>query len=445
MDFKSIFAVLLLTLFSLESNGQSPNVIFILTDDQGYADAGCYGSDDLLTPNIDRLAKTGVRFTQFYASAPICSPSRASIMTGKTPIHAGVPGNAGASASSRRGLPSEEITMAEIFGKNGYRTAAIGKWHLGYTPEMQPNNQGFDYHFGHLVGCIDNYSHFYYWNGPNRHDLHRNGEEIFRDGEYFPEMCLQEAFNFIDENKDHPFFIYYAMNNPHYPYQGHKKWLEYYNNKEIEYPRNLYNAFVSTLDEYIGKLVDKIESESLRNNTIIVFQSDHGHSTEERAHFGGGSAGPFRGAKGSLYEGGLRVPAIISWVGVLPENESRDQWLNATDWLPTLVDLCGFSELAHAIDGVNFTEILRDPSAEDIHSEWHWNFSTQWSVRRDGWKLLYDPQDTSNGREAPPNKEQDMYFLVNLEADPGERTNLIMANPELAEELKALYVRRSSR
>jgi arylsulfatase A-like enzyme len=195
---------------------QKPNVIVIYTDDQGSVDLNCYGSTDLVTPNMDAIARSGVRFTQFYAF-PICSPSRASLLTGKTPQRAGVPGNVGATHGQRSGLPPEEYTMAEMFRDAGYKTAHIGKWHLGYTPEKGPNAQGFDYSFGHLVGCIDNYSHFYYWRGPNRHDLYRNGEEVFYDGQFFPDLMLREASYFMEHNRSDPFFIYFAINLPHYP------------------------------------------------------------------------------------------------------------------------------------------------------------------------------------------------------------------------------------
>ena len=423
---------------------QRPNVIFILSDDQGSVDAGCYGSTDLQTPNIDRIAKEGVRFTQFYSNAPICSPSRAAILTGKTPYSAGVPGNAGSSALSKQGLPSAEVTLAEVFKDNGYRTAAIGKWHLGYQKNKQPLAQGFDHSFGHLVGCIDNYSHFYYWNGPNRHDLFKNGKEIFRDGEYFPEMCLNEAKEFITAEADRPFFIYYAMNTPHYPYQGHANWLEYYDSIGVEYPRNLYNAFLSTQDEYVGKLLDHLEQLGLTQETIVVFQSDHGHSTEERAHFGGGSAGPYRGAKGSLFEGGLRVPAIISWPGHLPAEEVRDHWCLGSDWYSTLGSICDLNMPNHDMTSQNLTAIIEDAQAEEVHHVWHWNFQDRWSVRSGNWKLLYDPLDTSLTRRPEPNAPEDEYFLVDLSQDIGEQENLAQEFPDRVKELTELYFQRKS-
>ncbi|MDG1393262.1 MAG: sulfatase-like hydrolase/transferase, partial [Flavobacteriaceae bacterium] len=283
----------------LEKN-QRPNVIFILTDDQGSMDVNSYGAKDLVTPNMDYIIENGTRFTQFYAS-PVCSPSRASLLTGKTPQSAGLSGNAVPDSKVKKGLPGTEYTMAEMFKNAGYATAHIGKWHLGDAPEMTPNAQGFDHSFGHMVGCIDNYSHFFYWNGPNRHDLYRNGKEVYYDGQFFPDLMVNEASTFIEDNTKNPFFMYFAVNMPHYPYQGDAKWLDYYNDKGVSYPRNLYAAFISTLDERIGALLKKLDELGIKDNTIIVFQSDNGHSTEQRAHFGGGNSGPYRGAKSSLF------------------------------------------------------------------------------------------------------------------------------------------------
>lgn len=203
---------------------RKPNVILILTDDQGSIDVNCYGASDLATPHMDRLARHGVRFTQFYSAAPVCSPSRAGCLTGCVPQRAGVPGNVG----QKNGLPPEQITIAEMLKVNGYSTAHIGKWHLGHEATMIPNAQGFDHSFGHIGGCIDNYSHFFYWNGPNRHDLWENGIEIHRSGHFFGDMMVDQATQFVESNRDKPFFMYFAINMPHYPYQGDEKWLRYY-------------------------------------------------------------------------------------------------------------------------------------------------------------------------------------------------------------------------
>src|SRR5262245_15984256 len=168
---------------SLRAQSRKPNVILIYSDDQGLSDLNCYGSKDLATPHLDKLASNGVRFSQFYAAAPVCSPSRAALLTGRVPQRAGLDGNA-SSTEGVAGMPGDQVTMAELFKTGGYQRAHIGKWHIGFSPETMPNQQGFDYSFGFMGGCIDNYSHFFYWDGPNRHDLRQNGKEVWEPGKY---------------------------------------------------------------------------------------------------------------------------------------------------------------------------------------------------------------------------------------------------------------------
>lgn len=417
-----------------------PNVILILADDQGSVDARCYGAMDLYTPHTDSLAAHGVQFTQFYAAAPICSPSRAGTLTGRWPVRAGVPGNCSSQPGGPGGLPPSEVTLAEMFRAAGYATAHIGKWHLGYRPETMPRRQGFDHSFGHMGGCIDNYSHFFYWSGPNRHDLWRNEVEVFYDGEYFPDLMVREAIGFMEEHRDRPFFIYYALNTPHYPYQGDAKWLEHF--RELPYPRNLYAAFLAAQDERLGMLLARVSTLGLRDRTIVLFHSDNGHSTEERAHFGGGSAGPYRGAKFSLFEGGIRVPAIISWPGHLPENEVREQLAHAVDLMPTLAELTGVPVPPVALDGRSLAGVLQDGTAPSPHAgrSLHWQVGTgptaDWAVRAGDWKLIGNARDTGAGGAAT---ERIPLFLTNLAMDPSESINQADGHPELVERLRRLH------
>ena len=431
--------LLLIGLTASLSADEKPNVIFIMADDQGSVDLGCYGAGDLVTPGLDSLAADGVRFTQFYSAAPVCSPSRAGALTGRWPVRAGVPSNCSSTKGGTGALPPEEITMAEMFKAGGYVTAHVGKWHVGYTPETLPRSQGFDLSFGHMGGCIDNYSHFFYWNGPNVHDLWLDGVEVFRDGEFFPDLMVGEASRFMEINRDRPFFIYYALNQPHYPYQGDAKWLEHF--KDLPYPRNLYAAFVAAQDERLGQLFAKVESLGLKEKTIIVFQSDNGHATEERAHFGGGSAGPYRGAKFSLFEGGIRLPAIISWPGTLPSGESRDQLGHACDWLPTLAELTGVGKPDVHLDGRSLVAVIRHEKASSPHDgrALHWQVGSgpkaDWAVREGDWKLIGKSRDTSDGRQSEPIE----LFLVNLKSDPGETTNLAGVEADRVTYLRQLH------
>ncbi len=421
-----------------------PNVIVVYTDDQGSVDAGCYGATDLQTPGIDRLARRGVRFTQFYAAAPVCSPSRAGLLTGRYPWRVGMEGNAGApppehlqNLENAEGARSfgEAKTMAEIFADNGYATAHIGKWHLGYKPGSKPLDQGFDYSFGHIGGCIDNYTHFFYWNGPNRHDLWENNQRVRRPGEFFPDLMVEKATDYLEAHQDEPFFMYFAMNTPHYPYQGEPEWLKEY--RDLEYPRNLYAAFVSTLDERIDRLIDAVDRLGLREETIIIFQPDHGHSTETRAHGGGGDNGPYRGAKFSVFEGGIRVPAIISWPGNLPEGEVRDQLAHGCDWLPTVADLCGVSLSGRDIQGKSLVKVIESKDAPSPHSVLRWKLGGQWAIRKGKWKLIHNARPTGDGPQL--SKAGREWFLANLKENVGETKNYADKRPDVLSRLKLLW------
>ncbi len=418
----------------LANKDRPPNVIIILTDDQGWQDAGCYGSEDIQTPGIDRLASEGVLLTQFYAAAPVCSPSRAGLLTGRYPVRAGVPGNV-SSQQGHAGMPTAQVTIAETLRAAGYATAHVGKWHLGYTPETMPNGQGFDVSFGHMGGCIDNYSHFFYWNGPNRHDLWKNGREIHQPGTFFPDLMVQQAGDFMANHRDQPFFLYFAMNTPHYPYQGDVNWLEKYAN--LPYPRNLYAAFVSTLDQRIGQLIDAVDQLGLRDQTIVIFQSDHGQSYEERAHFGGGSSGPYRGGKFSLFEGGIRVPAIIRWPTKLPRGVTRNQVAHSCDWLPTIAALCDLPLVEPDIDGLEITQLLKSADAASPHEVLHWTHGRSWAVRQGDWKLIAQANDPS--QRTPLTSGDRRRFLVNLAEDPGELHNVASQHPSITRRLEQFH------
>lgn len=408
----------------LMAQTSKPNVIIIYTDDQGTLDLGCYGASDLCTPNMDKLADRGVRFSQFYA-APVSSVSRACLLTGQFSKRAGVISNVG-----EKGLPLEKETIAERMKKNGYNTALIGKWHLGSAIENGPNAQGFDYFWGFRGGCIDSYSHFFYWAGPNKHDLWRNEREIYRPGRFFCDESLHEMKNFITDHKEDPFFVYWAVNIPHYPLQGSEKWLEYY--ADLPNPRRMYAAFLSTLDDYIGDLQGFLAAQGLDENTILIFQSDNGHSMEIRTFGSGGYCGPYRAGKFSLFEGGIRVPAIISWPGHLPEGEVRDQLAMNVDWFPTLMELCGLPTTDLEVDGKSLLPVIRN-NATTPHEALHFDSGPQWAVRKGDWKLIANPVDIfpNDKREKLPEE----LFLVNLRTDLSEQANVAGRYPDKMQEL----------
>jgi arylsulfatase A len=426
-----------LILFSCSSDRSDtgkPNVIIILTDDQGSIDVNVYGASDLATPGMDKLASEGVRFSRFYSGSAICSPSRACILTGMTPHSAGVPGNV-SSIPGNKGMPSSKVTIAEMLKAEGYTTGHIGKWHLGYSEETMPLAQGFDYSFGHMGGCIDNYSHFFYWNGPNRHDLWENGEEIFKEGEFFPDLMYEKAEEFIIKNKNKPFFLYYAINVPHYPLQPTEEWRRHYMN--LEMPRRDYAAFLSTADENIGKLIGLLNDLELRDKTLIIFLSDHGHSYETRTFGGGGSAGPFRGGKTSLFEGGIRIPAIISWPGTVPQGQVRNQTCHTFDLLPTIASFCNIDSIPADAEGRDISNLIlenEDPGERTLH----WKLGSQWAVMKNDWKLIGLPVDPSG--KIPLDKVKDRMFLVNLAEDSTESKNLAEDYPSVMEEMIGEYL-----
>lgn len=401
--------------------GKQPNVILIYVDDMGSVDLNCYGSKEILSPNLDQLASEGVRFTQYYSGSPVCSPSRATLMTGMYPRRAGLEGNAWGPG----GLPNEKTTMAEVFKNAGYRTGLFGKWHLGDTLEVSPNAQGFDEFFGHKVGCIDNYSHYFYWAGPNKHDLWRNEQEVFEPGSYFPDLIVREARQFMTERatkKDSPFFLYLAFNMPHYPMQAEQEDVAKYGHV-TDPKRKRYCAFVTSLDRRIGQVIDIVNNLGMRDNTIIMFASDNGHSLEERAFGGGGSAGPYRGHKFTLWEGGIRLPSIISWPDKLPRGEVRDQWVGAVDWMATLPKWCGITSLED-IDGLDITKVIKSADAQSPHEVMHWTFNKNWAVREKNWKLV---------------REGDELFLSDMDKDTSEQNNIAKDHPKIVERLTKMH------
>ena len=423
-----------------QATPERPNVIVIFTDDQGTLDTGLYGSEDLATPHLDALARRGVRFTQFYAASAICAPSRAALMTGRYPLRAGVPSNAESHPSqfgSGAGLAAEQVTLAEVLREAGYRTAHFGKWHLGTRPG--PNGQGFEESFGFLGGVVDKWSHFNYGQGswgmpPRWHDLYRNGEEVWEPGTHTGDLIAREAVRFMEAKDDRPFFMYLAFGNPHYPVQGYARYRAQY--AELPEPRRSYAVALSTMDEQIGRVLAHLDSLSLRERTLVVFQSDHGHSVEARASHGAGNAGPYRGAKGSLFEGGIRVPAIASMPGTLPEGAVRDQLAHGADWLPTVAEITSARLLNPDVDGKSLVDVLRQ-DAPSPHEVVHWQIGTgeraQWAVREGDWKLIGNPRDPTMEEPLP-----DTLYLTNPALDPSESANLAEEHPDVLERLMGL-------
>lgn len=437
---------------------QKPNIIIIYTDDQGTLDAGCYGAGDLHTPNIDRLSRAGILFTQAYAHTVSC-PSRAALLTGRYPQRSGINDwtqNDAHDLEKGINMPLSEVTIAEVLKANGYQTAIMGKWHLGGALENGPLEQGFDTFFGFRGGFIDNYVH-YFLHGQGFHDLWSNNKEIFERGSYFPSLMTEKAIDFIGKNINRPFFLYAAFNLPHYPEEPDSLFVPLYSG--LKEPRKAYATVISTVDDKIGQILSKLDELGIRDNTVVFFMSDNGHSTEETmikinnhrsglpkgtdycAHGGGGFTGKWRGAKGSFLEGGIHVPAIISYPGHFPENETRDQIITCMDFLPTICEITGSKLPDCVLDGFSLLPVIKSKKANSNHQVLYFQWEDQWAVREGKWKLIVKGRDTTGKFSAHPQKEGKMEspYLGNLEAENPEEHNYASEHPEIVERLTKLH------
>jgi arylsulfatase A len=414
-----------------------PNIIIFYTDDQGTLDAGCYGSKDLYTPNMDALANKGVRFTQAY-SHTVCCPSRAALLTGRYPQRCGINNwtSNHPSDENKTNLNLDEITIAQYLKKAKYKTALIGKWHCGANLNHGPTKFGFDLFFGHRGGFIDNYKHKFLHSRvsqPPFHDLWLNEKEIYRDGLYFPDMVVNQAKIFLEKNKNDPFFLYVPFNLPHYPYQPDEDFFEKYSN--LSEPRRSYGAMVSTVDRRIGQIMAKVDELGLRKKTLIIHMSDNGHSEEDYhnwdfnygAQGGGGNTGKWRGSKGTFFEGGIRVPAIISMPNKIPEGEIRNQIITNMDFLPTILDLCNLSKPDN-LDGYSIWPIINNKAAKSRYNNLYFQWQNSWMVREDSWKLINTMKD-----------DKYISYLTNIDEENPEMNNYINIYPKIVKHLNKLY------
>ena len=418
---------------------RKPNFIVIYTDDQGIGDLGCYGARDVKTPHLDRLAARGVRFTNWYSNSPVCSPSRCALMTGQSPRRHGIMNFLPARATHDiPGLKPGTVTLPGELRKAGYRTAAVGKWHLGSSPESRPLQQGFDEHFGFYSGWSDYYSHRYYnmsRTAPEHifHDLWRNGKEVFEDPSYSTEMFTREAKAFIErQRKDQPFFLYLAHGAPHYPMIAPKQYVDRFP-AGMDPDRRMHAAMLAAVDDGIGEILDLLKRRGLDRDTVIFFQSDNGATSEGRAdHQGrpyrGGSNAPFRGYKGGLFEGGIRMPALMSWPGVIPAAKVVDSPGQTMDIMPTFLQWAG-APAAAALDGLNAAAMITQ-SAPTPHQDLFWEYQGQTAIRRGDWKLMLGPKEGLGDEAVAPK------WLSNLKDDAGEQRNWLDREPQLASTLE---------
>ena len=419
-----------------ENNTTRPNFLIVFTDDQGMNDVGCYGSE-IPTPHIDSLARDGLKFDSWYVASSICTPSRFGLLTGRNPSRS-QDSLLGAlmfldPRDAVRGLRSNETTIATTLSESGYQTALIGKWHLGHGhASLYPKQHGFDHSYGHTAGCID----FYTMSYGNTPDWYRNGKSIQQSG-YATDLITEEAVTFLREQKDDtPFFLYLAYNAPHFGkgwndgenkpvnlLQPHPRDLSKF--QHIEDPtRRKFAAKVAALDDGIGKVLATIESEGLRESTLVIFMTDHGGDSNY-----GGSNIPYRNGKATLFEGGIRVPCLMRWPGKIKPNTSSKAVTSALDIFPTLAKLAG-ADSPDGLDGKDIGAILfgenNTPKRELFwelgqHSELN---RGQWLALRDGnWKYIQTPNEGE--------------WLFNIGQDPYERHNLISMKPDRFQKLKS--------
>lgn len=419
-----------------------PNFIVICTDDHGSHDLGCFGARDLLTPHLDALAASGVRFTNWYSNAPLCAPSRAALFTGRYPIRAGVPTNGPA-------LPASQHTVAKLLKPLGYATGLTGKWHLGSDAETGPNGHGFDYFYGFHSGCVDFYSHRYYWGEGsannrqvNYHDLYRNRTEIFEDGEYLTERITAEACGFIRRNAHRPFLLCVTFNAPHYPMHAPQRYMDRF--PDLPPERRTYAAMLAAVDDGVGQIRRTLEQHGLLNGTLIFFVADNGATTEPRAGLNqqpatAGDNGTFRGFKFSLFDGGMHVPGIMSWPGRIPAGQVRREIAMTMDIAPTIIAAAGASLPAgYTMDGADILPVAMGKTGSP-HDAIFWKNGEQSAVRRGKWKLVIKGNPYGRTTETrKPLAGDDEVFLSDLEADPGETVNLRHKNPAMVDELQSI-------
>jgi arylsulfatase A-like enzyme len=421
---------------------RKPNIVFILADDLGYGDLGCYGQKKIKTPNLDKLAADGVRFTQAYAGSTVCAPSRCALMTGLHTGHCRTRGNGGGGGPrSNVPLAPDDVCVAELLKKAGYTTALVGKWGLGEEGSTGiPTKQGFDHFFGYLN---QHHAHNYYpdflWRGEKKVEINNPQSKVENVAEkfnvYTPDLFLADALRFIDDNKAKPFFLYFATTIPH---ANNEKTRATREGNEVpsdapytkeDWPQAEKNkaAMITRLDADVGKLLAKIDELGLAKDTVVIFSSDNGPHQEggNKVEFFD-SSGPLRGFKRSMTDGGIRVPTIIRWTGTVKPTTTSDHVWAFWDFLPTACDLAGV-ETPKGLDGISIVPTLTGKGEQKRPEFLYWEFhegGTKQAVRHGNWKAL----------RLAPSRPLELYDVV---ADPAEKKNVAADNPQVIAKIEA--------
>ncbi len=428
--------------------GARPNVVYIMCDDMGWADPGCYGSTQNVTPNVDRLAKEGLRFSSFYATQAVCTSSRAALMTGCYPNRLGL-GGVALGPQAKTGLSNEEQTLGTLLRDAGYHTGVVGKWHLGDAPKFLPPNHGFDdsmilpysndmWPLGYAVG--DESRRKMYPELPRYVNGHQMG--FVRDWTDMDALTSSQglrAVRFIHDSagKDKPFFLYLATSMPHVPLGASADFKGKF--------ATPYADTMADIDRTVGAVMKALADTGVEKETIVVFTSDNGPWLNFGRH--AGSAGPFREGKGTTFEGGVRVPFIVRWPGVVKADARTDALAANIDVVPTLVEACGAARPKHEIDGQSFLPLLKGDSASARASFAYYYGDRLEAVRQGKWKLHLPHAYRSyvgmvpaakDGLPATTHQRQIALSLYDLESDPGETNDLSAANPDLVRQLQDL-------
>ena len=446
---------------STTGSARRPNVVIILADDMGHGDVSLYGNELIETKAIDSIGRAGVKFTAGYSSAPLCSPSRAGLVTGRYQQRFGFEQQVSSGAYPerrevrqddgslaplqgeaeflRRGIPTTEKLIGELFKAQGYKTGVFGKWHLGHAPQFQPQNRGFDQScvfYGNtslqytkpedpdiLSFKVDFHdeANDTAWTRHGLNNIRRNGELIDVD-QYLMHFFRDEVLKFIDDSKDQPFLLYFPMNSPVPPLQVPRDHFERLRSAIPNIHKRAYNGLVLAQDEVIGAILEKLRSSGIEGDTMVVFVSDNGCS-ESRP----GSNAPYSGGKYTTYEGGIRMPYVIKWPGRITPGQVYDEPVSTLDILPTVAAACGVpvSE-AKPLDGVNLLPYLTKEKVGVPHEALFWKLAGYSAVRVGKWKLYMEPK-------------KGILKLFDLEADPREKDDRSAAEPTVFEDLKARY------
>ncbi len=447
----SVSPFLLNSCKNAQNHSQKPNIIYILADDLGYGDIGCYGQEHIQTPNIDKMAKQGIRFTQHYAGNTVCAPSRCSLMTGFHMGHAEIRGNKQAETSGQLPISDEAVTVAELLKSAGYKTGMMGKWGLGNAGTTgDPNEHGFDHYFGYLDQVL---AHNYY---PEY--LIRNGEKVMlsnevkyldksqwhkglgsyttKKEEYSHDLFMNEAIEYIEKNKNNSFFLYLPFTIPHengeaplgekmeVPDQG------IYKNKNWDKDSKDYAAMISRMDKDVGIIIQKLKELNLDENTLVIFTSDNGPMPNESFSNFFNSNGRLRGGKRDLYEGGIRMPMVAYWQGKIKQGTETNHISAFWDFLPTACDIAGV-KTPENIDGISFLPTLlsnteKQTEHEFLYWEYHTGKYTKQAVRYKNWKLVkHDPSGPVE--------------LFDLNIDIEEKNDISQEHPEILQKTERMF------